>query len=370
MKRLVLVGGGHAHLSVLEAFANERPADTELVLVTPNRYQYYSGMLPGWMSGHYSEEKCRIDLAPWAARSGARMVFSAVQHLDAATRTIDTAEGERINYDLLSLDVGSETDTHSLESLGGRLLPVKPLDAFYASWSEVVHAASQAPGFSLAVVGGGAAGVEIALAARYALGKLAPQTQLHLVFSRNGLLPGHCQGVRRRAANALAAAGVQVSGQRGVGTPDGILLEDGCLLQVHAAIAATGARALPWLSQASLAVDADGFVQVDSQHRSVSHANVFAAGDTCARTDLVLQRSGVHAVRAGPVLAHNLRATLNGGALHSYQPRRRSLYLLACGSQQAIASWGSLSAQGHWVWRWKDHIDRKFVRHFSASRDS
>lgn len=366
MKRLLLAGGGHAHLSVLAAFANAAVADTQLVLVTPNRYQYYSGMLPGWMAGHYREEDCRIDLAPLAQRAGARLVLSSVQKLDAQEREIETAQGERFGYDLLSLDVGSETDSSALEALSGHLLPVKPLDTFYARWPDVAAAARADPDFTLAVVGGGAAGVEIALAAQYALSQFGPHARVQLVASRNGLLPGHAASVQRRAAQCLVDAGGQVHKQRGFGAADGVLLEDGSVLPAHAAIATTGARALPWLSDSGLAVDAGGFVQVNRQHRSISHASVYAAGDTCARTDLTLQRSGVHAVHAGPILALNLRAALTGDAQEDYRPRRRSLYLLACGPKHAIASWGSLSAQGHWVWRWKDHIDRKFVQQFSA----
>lgn len=370
MKRLVLAGGGHAHLSVLAAFAKTAVVDTELVLVTPNRYQYYSGMLPGWMAGHYREQDCRIDLAPWAERAGARLVLSAVQQLDAKARQIETEAGERLGYDLLSLDVGSETDSAALQALGGHLLPIKPLDAFYARWPQVVGAAREQPDFTLAVVGGGAAGVEIALAAQYALSQLGSPTRVHLVVSRSGLLPGHAAGVQRRAAQCLADAGVRVHRQRGFGAADGVLLDDGTVLPAHAAIATTGARALHWLSDSGLAVDADGFVQVNHQHRSISHPSVYAAGDTCARTDLALQRSGVHAVHAGPILAHNLRAALTGGAEEGYRPRRRSLYLLACGPKHAIASWGGLSAQGQWVWRWKDHIDRKFVLRFSSGGDA
>lgn len=365
MKRLVLAGGGHAHLSVLQAFAHERPEGANLLLVTPNRYQYYSGMLPGWMAGHYREQDCRIDLAPWAERAGARLVLGCVTQLDAQARTLHTDAGERFDYDLLSLDVGSQTDCGALQPLGARLLPLKPLDAFYARWPKLMLLAQTTPNFRLAVVGGGAAGVEVALAARQALHALNVLAEVHLVASESSLLAGHAHGVSKRAARHLATAGVHLTGQRGVGGAEGIVLEDGRLLPVHAAIAATGARALPWLAESNLAVDADGFVQVDAQQRSVSHSSVYAAGDTCARIDVALQRSGVHAVRAGPVLAHNLRAQLTGAVLQSYQPRPRSLYLLSCGPQRAIASWGGFSAEGAWVWRWKDRIDRRFVQKFS-----
>ena len=127
-------------------------------------------------------------------------------------------------------------------------------------------------------------------------------------------------------------------------------------------LAATGARPQSWLRSSGLACSAGGWVQVDAHHRSPSHPEVFAAGDVCARTDRPLARSGVHAVHAGPVLAANLLATLDGSPPRAYVPKPRSLYLIACGPRHAIASWGNWSAEGGWVWRWKDWIDRGFIR--------
>ena len=165
-------------------------------------------------------------------------------------------------------------------------------------------------------------------------------------------------------------AGLGLHFFRGVGSEDGVLLSDGRLLQADRVIAATGARAPVWLGMSKLALDEHGCILVDKYHRSVSHPNVLAAGDVCARTDAVMSRSGVHAVRAGPVLGENLMAILNGTSLQSYAPKRHSLYLLVCGPRFAVASWGQWSAEGQWVWRWKDWIDRRFVRKFSETTPS
>jgi len=147
----------------------------------------------------------------------------------------------------------------------------------------------------------------------------------------------------------------------------GLTGKDGQLLHADSVIAATGARPPVWLGMSKLGLDAQGYLWVDAHHRSVSHANVFAAGDVCARADAMLTRSGEHAVHAGSALAHNLLATQAGGALQAYVPKRRSLYLLACGPRYAVASWGRWSAEGQWVWRWKDWIDRRFIQRFSTT---
>jgi pyridine nucleotide-disulfide oxidoreductase family protein len=365
MKRLVLSGGGHAQLSVLEALARAKPAALEIVLVSPSRFQIYSGMLPGWMAGHYTRAQCRIDLVPLAQAAGARMVTQRVVALDADRSRVELEDGEPLDYDLLSLDTGSEIDVSALESAGARLLPVKPLDEFFQAWPRIVEAARAHQGYRLAVVGGGAAGVELALAARYVFSRAKFAARVDLVVSEAGLLVGHGAKVRRTIARILAKAGVVVHNQQATGAPAGVILSDGSLLPADCLIAATGARAPRGIRLTGLALDGNGYVAVDEHYRSPSHLNVFAAGDVSARQDIQVARSGVHAVHAGPVLAANLLAALQGGALRVYRPRRHSLYLLACGPRYAVASWGRWGARGKWVWYWKNWIDRGFVRRFA-----
>lgn len=365
MKQLVLVGGGHAQLSVLRALAKARTPGVQATLITPSAHQNYSGMLPGWMAGHYTQARCRIDLRPLAQAAGFALVLNPVTQLDAAQRCVYLADGRRVDYDLLSLDIGSETASAPLSALGDKLLPIKPLDTFFATWPAVLARAKAHKGFRLVVVGAGAGGVEVALAARYAFHQAGLDAQVALVALETGLLPGHGPGVRRRIERFAQELGLVLHRAHALGTAEGLALSNGQVLAADCVIAATGARPAPWLAATGLALDNAGYILVDAAHRSLSHTDVFAAGDTCARPDVAMARSGVHAVYVGPVLAHNLLAVLRGGALKAYQPKPNPLYLLACGPRYAIASWGNWSAQGAWVWYWKDWIDRRFMRRFS-----
>ncbi|MCR6496534.1 FAD-dependent oxidoreductase [Thermomonas sp. S9] len=360
MKRLLLAGGGHAQLAVLHALARARPGGLEACLVTPSRYALYSGMLPGWIAGHYPLQALRVDLAPLCAAAGVTLIEGQLAGLQADRRRAVLGDGRALDYDLLSLDVGSEIDLSWFALLGDRALPVRPLAHFVERWSAWRAGVSAHGPVRLAVVVGGAAGFELALAARTALRQVG-QVELTLVAGDSGLLPGHAAGVRRRAQCCLERAGIVLERQVAAGAAKGLLLADGRSLQPDLALIATGGRAPAWLAGSGLVLDERGFVAVDACHRSLSHAQVFAAGDVCGRTDVALAHSGVHAVHAGPVLAHNLLASLSGGRLRAYRPRRRSLYLLACGAQHAIVSWGGLSAEGGWAWRWKDAIDRRFI---------
>lgn len=362
----MLVGGGHAHLFVLEALARARHLrDVDAVLISPASHQYYSGMLPGWMAGHYALPQCRIDLIPLLKAAKVAFIQDAVVGMDADKRCAFLSNGQHIYYDYLSLDVGSETKVEWLADLGEKLLPVKPLQLFAQSWSETLDLAAQSNSFHLAVVGGGAAGVEVALGAAHALQAVNTKSKVTLVTGDQGPLSHHANGVVKTAKKVLSNSGVELLSSRAVGTQSGLLLSDGLPLNVDRVIAATGSRPPIWLQASKLRLDVEGFIAVNEHHQSVSHANVFAAGDVCARSDVSMSRSGVHAVKAGPVLAYNLLAVLSGQALASYRPRRHSLYLLADGGKQAILSWGPLAARGKWIWYWKDVIDRRFVARFS-----
>jgi pyridine nucleotide-disulfide oxidoreductase family protein len=363
--RLILAGGGHAQLSVLRALAKQK-LDIEVVLVTPSPYQIYSGMLPGWIAGHYTSEQCRIDLRPLAQAASARLVLAHLIGIDASRNTVQLSDGSQLDYDTLSLDVGSETNTAWVQNTDDRLLPIKPLDDFVQRWPVILADAAKHENYKLVIVGGGAAGVELAFAAQYAFSIHAIKAQTKLVASEHGLLPGHANSVKRRAKNLLLQRGIELHQAKAVDVEAGLQLSTGELLTADSIIAATGARPDRWLQDTELALDELGYLLVDQQQRSISHGNVYAAGDICVRTDIRLSRSGVHAVFAGPVLANNLLSKLTGKSLQQYSPRKKSLYLLATGPKHAIASWGWFSAQGHWVWRWKNAIDQRFMRIYQA----
>lgn len=352
-RRLLLLGGGHAQLAVLQALARERIDGWRITLLTPQRRLIYSGMLPGWMAGHYRLRQCAIDLAPLAEAAGAELRLGRAVGLDAERRRVRLEDGGELGYERMSLDIGSGI---ALGALAGAALPVRPLAAFVSGWRRIVARSVARPGLRLAVIGGGAGGVELAFAARQRLG-----CEVLLVSGEAGLLPGQSAAVQARARHWLERRGIRLLGGPAVPSAGVLRLPDGSDLAADVLIAATGFAPAPWLAASGLALSAGGQVLVDARQQSVSHPDVFAAGDVCQRTDGALQPSGVHAVRAGPVLAANLLASLHGRPLRAWQPRAHSLYLLATGPRHALMSYGPLSAAGAWVWRWKDHIDRAFI---------
>lgn len=326
MKRVLLVGGGHAHAWVLREGIPD-----EVTLVTPYPHHTYSGMLPGYVAGHYTADEIRIDVAALCERAGARLVLGRVAALDAAQCRARLEDGTEIEYDVASLDVGSEAAAPS------HALAAKPFEPFMARWEEVRHSLRR-----VVVVGGGAAGVEMAMAIAYRTGARVT------LYSDRPMFRTRLAG---RIARQLEANGVALRAaayERGdAGAPPDLV------------VWTAGASALPWLRTSGLAVDGGGFVLVDDRLRSVSHPEVYAAGDCATLRDAPHPKSGVYAVRHATVLCANLR-----GADVPYSPQRRALALISCGGRYAIADWGGMSWEGAWVWRWKDRIDRRWVEGF------
>jgi selenide,water dikinase len=355
MKRLLLVGAGHSQLAVLKALG-DAPVRGRVTLLCPHRHAVYSGMVPGVVAGHYGAQQCRVDVVALAARAGIGVVEDAAVGIDVARRAVLTAGGRRLPYDLLSLDVGSTANAPDGDA--GRMLRMRPVGEFLADWDRLRQAIRRGAVRRVAVVGGGAAGVETLLAMRHA--STGTNTEFSLVSDE--LLAGHSPAVRRRMERILAARGVAMRMHEKVVAMDesGLALERGRHLDADASVWATGARAQSWIAASGLACDAQGFVSVGDTLQSDSHPEVFAAGD-CASRAAGGPKSGVIAVRQGPVLAQNLRRALAGAAPQPFHAPSRTLALISCGGRYAVASWGSLALAGGWVWRWKDHIDRRFV---------
>ena len=359
MKRLLLLGAGHAQLAVLAALARERMPGAEVVLVSPGERLIYSGMVPGLISGRYGDDDCSIAVAPLAAAAGVQFLRLPATALDATAQNVTLADGRRIEYDLLSLNTGPAQNRDLMPGARDHALFLRPLNAFVQLWRRTRDLADEQD-LRIVVVGGGAAGVEIALAVGSALGNRHSLT----LVSDGPVLPTYAEAVRRRALAALKRAGVQVLPGQCTAIEAGHVVAASMRVACDVPIMATGTDAPAWLARSGLALNERGFVRVGATLQSPSHANVFAAGDVMVRDDATRPSGGVDAVRAGPLLAANLRRCITGHAPAADRPQRVALNLLATGEGAAIASWGGWSAQGRLMGWWKDRIDRAFVARY------
>jgi pyridine nucleotide-disulfide oxidoreductase family protein len=375
LTHLVLLGAGHAHLQVLHSLAQNRPADLNITVIAPYARQLYSGMVPGFVAGHYALDECAIPLEGLLARCGARYIQSRGVAIDAGAKTVTLANGETVSYDWLSLNTGPVMDREKIEAQmpGARkhALFLRPLEAFGQLWPRVADMARQQP-MHLAVVGAGAAGLELAMAAAHALHgpSNAPGSRVTLVTGGPVPAASYPAGVQRRVAKALQRLRIEVLPDACVGVGAGeILLASGERLACDAPLLAVGAQAPAWLAGSGLSLNEAGCVAVNRFQQSTRHAAVFAAGDVASCVDAPHARSGVHGGRAGSPLLANLLAAMQNQELKPYFPSRRTLNLIACGDRHAIAAWGGVSVEGAWVWRWKNRIDRQFVASYAAAAE-
>ena len=376
MKKLVIIGGGHAHVEVLRRFGLDRLAGVDVTLVSPDRNTPYSGMLPGLLAGHYTFAQCHIDLQALAHFAGASLRLARARALDPVRRVVTLEDGSTLDYDVATLDVGSVPSAQDIEGVATHAIVVKPVRGMLAAW-ETLQARVQGVGSavrSIAVVGGGAAGVEVLLAMQHRLAQLKARTlpEYHLITDTPQLLPQHAGCARALIERSLARKRVHVHrGWRVTRVEADALIARDAAQQVlrigaDAVVWVTGAAPPHWLEHSGLALNDKRFLAVNANLQSLNYGNVFAAGDCASVAGATYPKSGVYAVRQGPPLTANLRAALQNveHKFQSYVPQNRALALISTGERRAIASWGALALHGNWVWRWKDQIDQAFMRKY------
>jgi selenide,water dikinase len=348
---LVLLGAGHAHLEVLREFAIQPEPGVRLTLIERELETPSTDMLPGLIRGDYTFDQAHIDLAPLAASAGARLILAEVMAIDLAGRQLDVAARPAVPFDLLSIDLGGEP---AMPPECG--LAVKPAGQFLARLETMETTLSA--GSRIAVIGGGTEETELALALARRYGE---QARIVLVCDGPEPLASAPNYVRSIARSALVDAGVELACDVRAGAfVDGKLaLSDGSFLEAATALW-TGAVAGPaFLAAAGLACDAIGCVQIDTRLCSLSHNFVFAAGDCAIIEGTSRSKPGR---RAGGTLAANLRRAARGRKLRRWRAPRDALAMLGLGDGRALAWRNGLAVAGWAVWRWKDWIDRRWMR--------
>lgn len=379
MSRLLLLGGGHAHLFVLEALARRRLPPAEVTLVSTAPRQLYSGMLPGYLAGRYTLEEISFDLGAIAAAAGATLVQGRVVRIDAAGQRVMLEDGRTLPYDVASVAIGSVPAGSDLPGVVAHARFSRPI-------SRVVElsAALDALGSSaspetrqVAVVGGGAAGVELALAVRARLDRQGANRAVITLYEKGpSLLRGAPSAAQALAEQVLGEQDITI--RMGMGVievgADHVRVSGGRVIPTDLVLWATGPSAPGLIGTSGLPTDPRGYLQVDETLAVPGVRGLFGAGDAVTSLAAPLTpRNGVQAVRQAPVLVRNLAAAVRRGAgggdqsgrpYASYTSRPRSLSLLDIGDGRAIFCYGPVVALGGWAGWLKERIDRRFLARF------
>ncbi|WP_299663975.1 selenide, water dikinase SelD [uncultured Ruegeria sp.] len=357
---LVLIGGGHTHALLLRKWGMNPLPGARVTVINPGPTAPYSGMLPGFVAGHYQRWELDIDLIRLARFGSARVILGAVEGIDSDTRHVHVPGRPPVAFDVASVNVGITSDMPALPGFAEHAVPAKPLGPFAARWQRFLSETGPA---SIAVIGGGVAGVELVMAMAHALRSKRREARVTLIDNATALtaaVPKASVTIRqtmeRLGIEVLENASIQ---QISEGQID---LIDGRQIPADFITGAAGARPYEWISDSDLALH-DGFINVNAYLQS-SDPTIFAAGDCAHLSDNPRPKAGVYAVREAPVLYDNLRSALGAGQMRRYVPQNDYLKLISLGGKSALAERLGTSFSGPLMWKWKNHIDQRFMNRF------
>lgn len=363
LRDVVLVGGGHAHALVARMWGMNPLPGARLTIINPAPAAPYTGMLPGLIAGHYARDEIMIDLIRLGSFAGARVILDRAVGIDHAARVIHLQDRPPMRYDVASIDIGIGSGLPQVPGYAAYGIAAKPLGDYALSWDAFVARALPAP--RLAIIGAGVGGVELALASAHRLRQAGVTPEVTLLERGPRALPNVGEAARRSLLAELDRAGVVLlTGAEPAQIEDGaVILTDGQRLMSDFTLSAAGSRPQAWLTETGLALD-DGFLTV-SPTLQTSDPAIFAAGDCIHMPFAPRPKAGVYAVRAAPILSHNLRVALAGGRMRHFRPQRDYLKLVSLGDKRAVADKFGFRTGGAWLWRLKDDIDRKFMAKFA-----
>lgn len=378
-QEIVMLGGGHSNAVALRHLGRSPIPGARLTLISSTSNTAYSGMLPGYIAGHYTYGEMQIDLRLLANYAGARLVLDEAIGIDPQRRRVLCRSGNQIPYDYLSINIGSTPQVEVLQG-AAHVVPVKPISNFNQHWLRLLERVKQHSGpMRIAVAGGGAGGVELVLAMQYrlrkelkALHRDADDLRFSLLTRDSDILLTHNARVRAHFKRILEDRGISVYPCAEVTSvePGKVSINGQYGQKADEVVWVASASGATWLRETHLQLNDRGFIEVGDSLQSVNDERIFAAGDIAAQINHPREKAGVIAVRQGRPLADNLRAATEGKPMRPYRPQSRWLALISTGDHYAVASRGLFSWAGRGVWYWKRWLDRRFMAQFATPNSS
>jgi NADH dehydrogenase FAD-containing subunit len=367
-KQFVIVGGGHAHLTMLANLDQCVARGHQVTVVSRSRYHYYSGMGPGLLAGTYQPRDVRFNIKRTAEDRGAAFIEDAVVRIDARNRLLNLASGKAVSYDVVSFNTGSDVPSAIPGASGPAIFSVKPIENLFSAQRFLVEGMSRKDMESV-VIGGGPAGLEMAgniwrLAAAYS-GKvritlLAGKRLMARFPARVRLLA--LRSLQQRGIEVIEGAHVSALEQQGK-----VIMDNGKALAFDAAILALGVTPSSLFRDSGLPTGPDGGLLVNSFLQSTAYPEIFGGGDCISLEGHSLGKVGVYAVRQNPILKQNICAALDSGRMVAFVPQKNYLLIFNLGDGTAILNRAGVTLDGSIAWRLKDWIDRRFMRKFQMS---
>jgi NADH dehydrogenase FAD-containing subunit len=369
-KHLVLVGGGHAHMTVMLNLQRYIQHGHQVTLIGPSAYHYYSGMGPGLLGGTYRPQDVRFHVKKMVEDRGAVFVRDTVSRIDAGKKVLLLKSGGEIAYDVVSCNTGSTVPTEEAIVGGDNIFAVKPIENLIKVQQMIVAGMRSAKARFL-IVGGGAAALELS----GNLWRLVQQTDTSAAITVCGgrnFLAAMPTKAQRYARESLSARNIEIIEGARVNRLEGglAILEDHSEVAFDLALVAWGIEPSHLFRESGLPTGTDGGLLVNAYLQSVAYPEIFGGGDCICFEKRPLDKVGVYAVRQNPVLHHNLMAALEERSLQAFEPQDVYLLIYNLGNRTGIFY------RGNWVWNGKpvfylkDYIDRKFMQKFQVSGEA
>ena len=381
-----MIGGGHASIALLERVESWRERGVSVTLLSDHPYLYYSGMVPEYLGGVYDRNEVRIDLKQWCHHMGITWHQGRAVRLDPLARTVTTAYGTTLSYDLAAIDIGAQNPGHPLGE-AQHTLRTKPMHQIERLGEWLGNLPDQPSKTSLVIAGGGAAGTELALNIQSRINQVAPRRcRVAMVEQASRVMPSFPEGLSQYATNALLQAGVTLYTGRRVAhrTPTHVLLNDNTRLPCTHLVWATGSVGPSLFETTDLPCTEAGFLRVNRSLQVPNAPRLFAAGD-CAAVEGYedLRRVGVHAVKQGPLLAENIdrmithlqsgrpaAQAVDEARLKSFRPYPITPLILSTGRPEGIWVAGSVWMANAAALRLKHYIDLTWMNQYRLPSES
>lgn len=365
-KHLVLAGAGYANLHILKDLSQHSWPNLEVTLIAPNTEQIHSCSISNCLSGYENKDKVSLNISGIAKAAKAEFVRNKVISVNPVCREITIETGKKISYDVLSLAVGAKMDSEYLQSEGYKVINAKPFDNFVIKFNEMLNSFSRHSKARIAVLGGGAAGLELALITHFRLSRLVDTRNIKItLITGEGFIPNWANDTRLLAKQILYDRRINLAEGKAYAGKNGLILANGDLLPVDFVLVATNVKPLDWFADCNLSLCKDGFFAVKDTYQTLTNRSIFASGDCCTRIDVPQPRSAISAIYAGSYLSQNVHRRLQEKPLISNALPKWVIDFVATGYKEALMNWGAFTACGYWVWRWKSWRDKRFLQSYT-----
>ena len=361
-KQLILIGGGHANVQVLKKLCRNNIKGLHTILISENFEATYSGMTPGFIHEDFSKEEISIDLQRLCFNAGATFIRDKVIKLDTNHRELQLQNLPPVNYDLLSINTGSISNTKKINiENSSKCFFVKPISSLVKNLSKIDQIVKNKKN-KIVIVGGGVASYELAFS-------LKRRYEIPLEITILGKKILNEKNLNKKTKNSLKKIAENLSIREYAGEVISIsekylTLNNGDKIDCDISLVSTGASIETWLLESNLIKDEKGFIKVNNNLLSINEKNVFVTGDACNIENKPKPKSGVMAVRHGEILKENIFFKLTGKSLIKFKPQKNWLYLIGTYKNYALLNYFFLSFHSRWCWKLKVWIDKNFIKKF------